>query len=118
MPPDATVETAKGQDDHITATLLLGPRAKLPVWVAHHPFFFSFTIYLSYLPTRVIVSHPVLSCHLNASVFDKNRFISAVTFIAALFSFTTTHGFLFPRGHKLKKRETIKEYLDVTHISL
>lgn len=90
--------------------------------MAHHPFFFSFIIYLSYLHTHVIVSHLALSCPLNASGFDKNLFIFAVASIAAIIFLHhykwRRSGFLFPRGHKLKKRETVKEYLDVTHLSL
>lgn len=96
------------------------------VLAVSHPHFYgssSFLLllhmYLSYLPTRVIVSHLALSCHLSASGFDKNRFIFAVALIAAIIFLHRDKwrlsGFLFPRGHKLKKRETVKEYFDVTH---
>lgn len=75
---------------------------------------------LLFLPTCVIVSHLALSCHLSASGFDKNLFIFAVALIAAIIFLHhdkwRLSGFLFPRGHKLKKRETVKEYFDVTHI--
>lgn len=50
--------------------------------------------------------------------FDKNRLI----FGGVLFSSTAINGesvfFLFPTGHKLKKRQKVNEYLDMTDISL
>lgn len=53
--------------------------------------------------------------------FDKNRFIFGGV-LALLFSSTAINGdavlFLFPTGHKLKKRQTVNEYLDKTDISL
>lgn len=84
----------RGQDDYIKVSSLREARAQLSgfshwpclvhIFVAHPSFFSSFTLCLSHLPTHVIVSHLALSCHSNASGFDKNRFIFGVAFIAAI----------------------------------
>lgn len=132
MPPDANVDPAEGQDDYITATLFPDPRARLSglVLAVPRPHFYgssSFLLLLHHL--SLLLVH---SCYMSPiSRFRVPRMPQALIKIASfllwlllplLFFFPATNGrcggFLFPRGHKLKKRETVKEYLDVTHTSL
>lgn len=70
---------------------------------------------LPHLATRVFLSHLMLSCHLNASGFDNNRFIFGVAFIVAiifLYHYKWRHSVSpFPRGHKLKKKTNCERIL-------
>lgn len=128
MPPDANVEAPKEQDDYIKASLFAGPKSQtvrfsywprlVHIWMAYHPFF-SFIVCLSFAHScYCLPSHAFMS--LEWALIKIASFL--VRLLSLLFSSITTNGdavlFLFPRGHKLKKSQTVKEYLDVTDISL
>lgn len=84
---------------------------------SHFILFSSLTINFSHSPTCIIVSRPALSSHSPAFGFDENHFILA--FISQFFPSRPqmeTLWFSFPRSYKLKERQNVKDFFDVSAI--